>query len=403
MFNKILSEINYLSIKDIKYNNKYNYKLNNEEINRFTKYKEDIGIKLNLKTFDNNYIYYVNHSSLISNLREFLNFNLNYKRKNNSTLNEDNFTDIIISRILSEIEGTLQIENIPTTRKRIQEVIDKKIIKNENDIIIRNMDYGIKYILNKPKFNKENLHKLYSIITDDCLSEENKLNDYYRYDKVFIDGYEGCNVELIDECMNSLFEFVQTNLNNKSNLQYLLPHIAHYYVLYIHPYFDYNGRCSRLVSFWISLLTKELDQPLFISEAINNNKNLYYNSLTNTRDNLNDLTYFFNYIFNISNNFCLLYENIDYIETTLFDREITLSILEKNYLKRILSCISTKYFNQKSFLELTNLEMTKQGAFKILNKFEEYKILNSIINNKNQKMFYLNNEMIKYIMKKENI
>ncbi len=399
MFKKILEENKYLSIKDLKYNNKYNYKFNNDKIKEFISYKEENSIKLNLLSFNSNYIYYINHDTLNTKLREFINFNRNYQKRNNMSLIENKLPDIMISRILSEIEGTLLIENIPTTRKRIQEVINSKVIKSKDDIIIRNMDNAIKFLLDKPSFNKENLFNLYNILSSDSLSEENKINSYYRYDKVYIDSYEGCEVNKIEECMNSLFDFINNNLNQKSNFIYLLPHIAHYYILYIHPYFDFNGRCARLVSLWISLLTNLTDQPLYISEAINDNKNDYYTALSNTRDNKNDLTFFLNYIFNISNSFSLLYENIEHIEKILFDNSITLSVLEKTYIKRLISKNNTKYFNYKMFIEIINLDITKQGALKILNKLENYKILKSIINNKNQKMFYLNKDYIKYEIK----
>lgn len=397
MYKEILSNSKYYTIKELKYSNKLEKNLDDSDVKEFIKLKLELSNKLNLKNFDNE-IYYYNHESLNIKLKEFISFNRKYYKDNEISIIEKRFPDIMISRILSEIEGTLLIENIPTTRKRIQEVIKSKITKTADDVIIRNMDNGIKFILTKPKFNKENLFKLYSLISEDSLSTDVSLkdNDYYRYDDVYIDGYTGCDVSSIEECMDSLFDFIKSNLNTKSNLKYLLPHIAHYYILYIHPYFDFNGRCARLVSLWISTLTNLYDHPLYISEAINDNKKEYYQAIVNTRDMGNDLTYFLNYIFDISNNFCLIYENVDYIEECLSYEGIVLNVLEKTYLKRILSKIKTPYFNHKIFLEYVNLDITKQGALKILNKFEDCNILNSMINNKNQKMFYLNKTFLKY-------
>lgn len=396
-YKKLLNDTDYYTLKDLKYNSKFNIKLNNDELIKFKEYKENNSdYKLTLKSFNSKFIFFNNHQSLNDELREFTNYNTKYFQTNNISLMDKKFSNIMISRILSEIEGTLSIENIPTTRKNIQNVLSSKKIKSPNDIIIKNMDNGIRFILEQPKFNKENLFKLYTIISDQSLSEDLVLknNEYYRYDKVYIDTYDGCDVTLISQCMDSLFDFINDNLNEKTNMKYYLPHIAHYYILYIHPYFDFNGRCARLVSLWISVLGNIYEHPLYISEAINDNKKDYYTAITNTRDMNNDLTYFFKYIFEISNKFYLLYENIESIEKHLLNNAIILTLTESYYLKRILSKLNTTYFNQKMFIEFVNLEMTKQGALKILNKFEEYNVLKSIKNNKNQKMFYVNVEYL---------
>lgn len=398
MFKKIIDSLFYLNVKELKYSNKIEKNLTNEQIKEFIKYKENNSVQINLKSFNSMFIYYIDHETLKIRLKEFISFNTKYYDDNEVSLIEKNFPDIMVSRILSEIEGTLLIENIPTTRKKIEDVIKNKEIKSETDIVIRNMDIAIKYIFKKPTFNKENLFELYNLLSKDSLTDELKLkdNEFYRYDSVYIDGYEGCPFEEIEECMNSLFIFINKNINNKTNLKYLLPHIAHYYILYIHPYFDYNGRCARLVSLWISNLLNIYDHPLYISEAINDNKKEYYQSIVNTRDMDNDITYFLNYIFDTANKYCLLYENIEFIDDELTNNLISLTILEKTYLKKILSKIKTKYFNQKIFIELVNLDITKQGALKILNKFEKYNILKSIYNSRNQKMFYINNDYLKY-------
>ena len=51
-----------------------------------------------------------------------------------------NMPEVLKSRIYSEVEGTLDIENVPTTRRRFEELVykdDKS--KNANDRIIKNI------------------------------------------------------------------------------------------------------------------------------------------------------------------------------------------------------------------------------------------------------------------------
>ena len=53
------------------------------------------------------------------------------------------------------------------------EKINLTAITEENDIIVKNMLNAILFIVKeKPAFNKENLRKLYDILSKDCLAEE---------------------------------------------------------------------------------------------------------------------------------------------------------------------------------------------------------------------------------------
>ena len=46
-----------------------------------------------------------------------------------------------------------------------------------------------------------------------------------------------------------------------------------------------------MVQIWIFMLTNNVG-ALYLSEAINDNKNKYYEAIENTRNSRNDLTYF---------------------------------------------------------------------------------------------------------------
>ncbi len=195
--------------------------------------------------------------------------------------------------------------------------------------------------------------------------------------------------------MDSMFEFA----NNPANIKKygdLLPHICHYYLVYVHPYFDYNGRTARMISFWLTYINNFSVAPLFISEAINENKQAYYEALSNSRDAKNDLTYFLGYIFETSTKFSLIYKNVEEIEKQLNKAGDFLSSSEKMYIKKILAHNADGYFNNKKFMEYINNNITKQGALKILNGLTEYGVLKTSTNKKGEKIYCVNQELITY-------
>lgn len=252
----------------------------------------------------------------------------------------------------------------------------------------------------KPAFNKENLFKLYSLLSKNSLDEEDKLKEgaCYRHESVYIGGYEGANVEIIDECMDSLFAFVNDPESFKT-YSALLPHICHYYILYVHPYFDYNGRTARMVSFWLHYIFNISEAPLFISEAINDNKKQYYEAITNTRNTNNDLTYFLGYILETAIKYSLVYKNLDEIQKQLSKTGDSLTSTEWGYLKKIIVHNPDGYFNYKNFFEYIQNYMSKPGGLKILNTFVEYGILEKTINKKKEAVYKLNQDIITYKMK----
>ncbi|MCI8735340.1 MAG: Fic family protein [Clostridia bacterium] len=394
----------YYSLSDLRYNAKAGYLLTKDELNDFMLLKEDLTedgeegfIDLPLKSFNSRHIFYVDGVYLMDIMTDYYRTLNDDYEENKKFFLERHISDIISSRIYSEIEGTLDIENVPTTHKKIKEVLEAEKLTDRNDIIIKNMSSAMKYIVNeKPDFNKENLYKLYNILSNNCLDAEDSLNGgYYRDDRVSIGRYDGAPPEKIDGLMNSLFEFV----NDKQNIEKygdLIPHICHYYLVYVHPYFDYNGRTARMVSFWLTYINNFVAAPLFISEAINENKKAYYQALTDTRDANNDLTYFLGYIYETATKFSLVYKNLEGILKYLNKSGNFPSSTEKTYIKKILVHNSDGFFNAKAFIDYINNNITKQAALKMLNRFTDYGVLSCTVNKKGENIFKVNDELITY-------
>lgn len=392
---KSLSSFKYYDNTDLRMNKKYNFMLNNKELEEYLLFKEsyesDKKIDLSLKSWNTKKIFLYKSKELEFKINDY------FELFKDDNINFDIDSEILFGIICSELEGTLKVEGVNTTRKQIEQIIKSNNPKNQNDKIVINMMSGIKYIFNNSSFNKETLKELYKILSKDCLSKEDEIgSNYYRNDIVYIGNHTGCPVDKIDLCMNSLFSFVNENINSKdSYIKFLLPLIAHYYLLYVHPYFDFNGRTARMVQIWIFLLTNNLP-VLYLSEAINDNKNDYYKAIEKTRNSRNDLTYFITYLLDLINNYSVIQKNLDEIKNDIESKGESISLGELHYLKRIIINKNIKWFNYKKFIEFESLDITKQGALKILNKFESRGFLKSKINSNKEKVFILNDEIINY-------
>jgi Fic family protein len=287
---------------------------------------------------------------------------------------------------------------VPTTHKRIQQICSGVPLSDKNDIIIKNMKTAIDFINNeRPQFNKENLYKIYCMLSDNCLDDEDKLKagNYYRDGDVTIGGFDGAPVDKIDECMNSLFNFINSP-SIPHTYDILIPFICHYYILYVHPYFDYNGRTARMVAYWLSVILNVSEVPVFTSEAINENKNRYYKAITNTRITGNDLTYFLGYIMEVSIEYSFIYKNVEEIEKKINLTGNFLSSTERVYLKKILIHNKDGFFNCKKFMEYIGNNMTRQGALKFLNTFVDYDILQKSCNKKGEAVYKINQDILTY-------
>lgn len=400
----------YFDQKELQYSASANVLLTPYEYSQYLLFKEkkledgdEHFVDLPLNVFNSKHIYYCFGGELSSFISSYLRLILDDVVSNNSFLSNRFASSLYRSRVYSEIEGSLNVENVPTTRRRLKELIeDNAKPENTNDVIIKNMDNAIKFVESKPVFNKDNLFKLYSLLSKDCLDEDSALRegDYYRYDTVEVGGYKGCPYQQISDCMDSLFAFVDERLKNKSNQVdlMLLPHICHYYLLYIHPYFDYNGRMARMISYWVYLLTDLSYFPPIISEAINQKKDKYYRALEETRNSHNDISYFLIYIFKTSCEYFLCYRNIELVDQHAKNIGILLTETEKNYIKKILITYQGA-FSYNDFLNNCNIDMSKQGALKILNKLVSCGALKEVPSSSKTKLFDINEKIVDYTVK----
>ena len=306
-----------------------------------------------------------------------------------------------VSSIISEIQGSAAIEGVHSSKKAIEKIINKKEDNKVQEIF--NLVQAYKYIKLGKEINNKNIKELYDILMTDIDLKENALDGkYYRKEAVEISSSnqrvvaKGIDAKDIQKEMDILFSFVQSGKENDGLYEYIKAFIIHYMFVYIHPYYDGNGRMARLISQW-SLFNENIEYTLPISEIIKYDKVNYYNAIQNTRESYvkNDLTYFLKYMLIASKKLMevkLIAINYCY---ELMNKEIILSDSEVEYLIMILLNYKEDKFDHKKFnslLKVTDSEKSKEGALKILNKLVDQKVLKAKIV-KNTKLYELCDEI----------
>ena len=94
--------------------------------------------------------------------------------------------------------------------------------------------------------------------------------------------------------MDAYFEFLNEKTDGSETEEYLKSQILHLYFVYIHPYFDVNGRTSRTLAMWY-LLNKKAYPYVIFNRGISFNRPEYYDTINKSVDH-RDLTYFLNFM-----------------------------------------------------------------------------------------------------------
>lgn len=295
--------------------------------------------------------------------------------------------------IFSEVEGSLEIEGIKTSRKKIEDVLNKKEPLNSKEQVILNMKNGVDFIRDHP-INTENMYKLYQILSDKCLSEDEQIEGIYRKRDVDVIGIygeisdHGAPAGNLEVWMSEFVALIQSSMNQLNPLTYLMPHIIHYYLITLHPYYDFNGRMARMLSYWYCQRCPYYHDPLPVfSEAINYNrttKSQYYKAIENSRSDDNDLSYFLEYIFSVSSRFVKVYRQLGLTTNQLRKKGVDMNPSEINLLKPILLYYKDEdQFNWEDVSRIDKQQYSKQYYLRILNRLSDMDILSKeLIKNK---------------------
>lgn len=205
--------------------------------------------------------------------------------------------------LIDEIKLTNDLEGVYSTRKEISE-----LLKPANFNKVKKRLYGLvqKYcmLLNDEQISIKSCKDIKNLYTDlvlkEVIAEEPKNAPdgiYFRKDSVSV---QGADLKIIHNGVNpedKIISYMDEGLNLLTNpdINTLISTSAfHYFIGYIHPYYNGNGRLSRFISSYF--LSKEL-QPLVgysLSYTIKKQLKLYYKAfkIVNDSKNKGDVTPF---------------------------------------------------------------------------------------------------------------
>lgn len=225
------------------------------------------------------------------------------------------------------------------------------IINNPNDEhvngksdykAVANLINGYNYVLDNPSINEDNLKKLYNTLSKGLLETQDILaeNQYYRENDVYIffskrldiEPDMGAKAELLHEHMNMLFEYIDNEKAlDSASLKFVKSQIIHFYFVYLHPYYDVNGRTSRTLAIWY-LYNNNANLFTLFNRGIPYSRNRYYELIRYSKKT-NNLTAFLIYMLNNVKKELQKEHIINNVEYSLGDK---LSFIERQTLNYIM-------------------------------------------------------------------
>lgn len=216
---------------------------------------------------------------------------------------------LIISGLSEEAIASSQIEGANTSRKVAKDMIlskrkprtkDEQMIINNYQVMQRLLDWK------DLDLSLEMLLEIQKNITTETLDNENDSGRLRTDDDniAIIDSLTGETVftpPSSNEVKTELVELIKYANSETTEEEFIHPVIKacilHFWLVYLHPFVDGNGRTARALFYWY-LLKKNywMFQYLSVSRVIKKSKTQYDNSFLYSELDGNDLTYFLSYM-----------------------------------------------------------------------------------------------------------
>lgn len=216
---------------------------------------------------------------------------------------------LITRGILEEAIASSQLEGAHTTRSVAKKMIlEKREPKNESERMILNNYKTITAIesdyKNEP-LSVELLFELHKMLTNGTILEENQGRFRKDEDKIVVQGQIGQEVytthvppseKFLSEEILRLIDYA----NDKNSETFVHPVIKaifiHFWIGYLHPFTDGNGRLARALFYWY-LLRKNYWTFIYmpISTIIKNAPDQYAMAYIYSEQDMHDLTYFYDF------------------------------------------------------------------------------------------------------------
>ena len=225
----------------------------------------------------------------------------------------DSYTDtrqqaeILLSSIREEAIASSQMEGANTSRKVAKDILLKNSRpRNTSEQMIVN-NYQVMQKLMSLKDADLDLHLLLDIqkeLTEKTLTDEQDSGSLRAGDDIHVvNGITGEIVhspprrEVLEQELQKLFDFANADPGRGFAVHPIITaSILHFWLAYLHPFADGNGRTARAVFYWYLLRHGYwLFQFLAVSRVIKKTKRQYEAAFVYSETDENDLTYFLHY------------------------------------------------------------------------------------------------------------
>lgn len=219
----------------------------------------------------------------------------------------------LLSRgVMEEAIASSQLEGAHTSRKAAKQILlEGRKPKNKDEQMIVNNYQAMRLIeteLKDKKLDEELLLSLHKTLTKDTLAESDVARYRKNEDEIIV-GDDGTKNEIYHIPPKEAFvkqeikRFIAYANNELSDTSFTHPVIKaiiiHFWVGYLHPFVDGNGRMARALFYWYLLREKYWAFGyLPLSKIIKNSPAQYRDAYIYTEQDDNDLTYFIEYNIN---------------------------------------------------------------------------------------------------------
>lgn len=215
---------------------------------------------------------------------------------------------LIISGLTEEAIASSQIEGASTSRKVAKEMLltkrkartrDEQMIINNYQVMQRLLDWK------NLDLSKEMLLDIQKNITIDTLDNEADSGKFREdEDNIHVVNkltgeivFSPPNAKFVSEELDRLVKYANTAETEDEFIHPVIKaSILHFWIAYLHPFVDGNGRTARAIFYWYMLRNNYwMFQYLSVSRIIKKSKTQYDNSYLYTEYDDNDMTYFLSY------------------------------------------------------------------------------------------------------------
>lgn len=264
-------------------------------------------IKTQLKSKDSSFFNYWIPDELLRNLSEIDKYiGGQILIDNEAPFNKPEHKRFLINSLMEEAIASSQLEGASTTRRVAKEMLrtSRKPENHAEKMIYNNFQtiQKVKNFINKP-LSDQILLELHKSMTVDTL-EDPSWSGRFRTssdEPIFIGDEDGTLYvppppEKIGDMLKILYDYANTDETNRFIHPVVKAINMHFYLSYIHPFNDGNGRTARALFYWYMLDKKYwMMEYLTISRIFIKAPNQYKRAFLYTEIDDLDLTYFISF------------------------------------------------------------------------------------------------------------